>query len=79
MPLAVVTASSEDVDVSMAEDATEDVGEEVDEENTAKEAVKEAEAHMKMGLTSHMSLVTLRMQSGPHYKKRQEKGQHRTR
>ena len=45
----------------MAEDAAEDVGGEVDEveEDAAEEFVEEAAPHMKMGLTSEMSIVTL--------------------
>ena len=41
MPLPLVTAAAEDVEVSMAEDATEDVGKEVDKvyEDTDKEVV----------------------------------------
>ena len=45
----------------MAEDVEEEV-EEV-EENTPKEVVEEAAAHMKMELTSHISPVTLKIQS----------------
>ena len=34
------------------------------EDDTADEVVEEAAAHMKMELTSHMSPVTLKIQSG---------------
>ena len=74
MPLAVVAAEVEEVDVSMTEDMQEDVGEEVDdaEEDTTKEVVEEAAAHMEMVLTYHMSPVTLKMQSRTHYQKKQK-------
>ena len=42
--------------------------EEVDklEEDTSKEVVEGSAAHMKMELTSQMSPITLKIQSGPH-------------
>ena len=43
------------------------------EEDTDEEVVEEAEAHMKMELTSQMSPVTLKIQSGPHSQKIQGK------
>ena len=69
MLLDVETVAVEELDVSMAEVVEEDVEEEVDEleEDTSKEVVEGAEAHMKMELTYHMSPVTLKIQSGPHY------------
>ena len=69
MPSAVVIAAAEEVDVLMSEDVTEDVGGEVEkvEEDAAKEFVEETAAHIKMGLASQMSPVTLKMHSGPHY------------
>ena len=53
----------------------EDVGGEVGEieEDAAKEGVKEVRAQMKMGLTSQMSPVPLKIQSDTHSKTRQEK------
>ena len=76
MLLAVETVASEEVDVSMAEVVAEDVEEEVDkvEEDTSKEAMEGSASHMKMVLTSHMSPVTLNIQSGPHSQKIQGKG-----
>ena len=44
------------------------------EENTAEEVVEEAAAHMKMGLTSQTSTVTLNMYNGTHSQMRQGKG-----
>ena len=58
------------MDVSTAKDATDDVG---GEEDTAKEVMEEAVVHIKMGLTSHMSPITLNNQSGTHSKTRQGK------
>ena len=60
----------------MAKDVTEDVEEEADEvkDDTYKEVVEESAAHMKIGLVYHMSLVTLKVQSGTHSQTRQEKG-----
>ena len=54
----------------------EEVGEEVGEgvEYTANQVVEEAVLQMEMGLTYHISLVTLKMQSGTHYQTKQEKG-----
>ena len=43
-----------------------------------KEAMEEELAHMKMGLTSQMSPVTLKIQSGPHSQTIQGKGSLRT-
>ena len=66
MALAVVTASSEEVNTSMDEDAPEEVGGEVVkvEEYMSEEVVGEAVAHMNMGFTSKMSPVTLKMHFG---------------
>ena len=74
--LAVVIAEAEQVDVSMTQDAVEDVGEEVYEveEKNTEGVVEEEAAHMKMGLISQLSPITLMMQSGLHYKTRQRKG-----
>ena len=68
MTMSVVNVATKEVDVSMAKDAVEDVGVYVDkvEEYTAVEVVEEAAAHMKMGLTYHMSPVTLKIWSGMH-------------
>ena len=68
MKIYVVNVATEEVDVSMAMDAVEDVGAYVDkvEEYTAVEVVEDAAAHMKMGLTYHMSPVTLKIWSGIH-------------
>ena len=76
MPLAVVTAAVEDVDDSMEEDVADDMGGYVNrvEEETSGEVVEVSEAHMKMGLTSHMPTRTFQVQSGPHSKTRQGKG-----
>ena len=54
----------------------EDMEEEVDEveEDTNKEVMEEAAAHMKMELISQMSLVSLKIQSGPHSQTMQGKG-----
>ena len=70
------TVATEEVDISMAEVAEEDVEEEVDkvEEDMPEEVVEGAAAHMKMELTSQMSPITLKIQSGPHYKTIQGKG-----
>ena len=72
---------AEEVEVSMVEVVAEDVEEEMDklEEDTDEEVVDEAVAHMKMELTSHMSPVTLRIQSGQHSQTIQGKGSLRTR
>ena len=50
----------------MANEATKEVQEEVYaiEEDMYKEAMEEELAHMKMGLTSQMSSINLKMQSG---------------
>ena len=68
MILAVETVETEEVDISMAEVVTEDVEEEVGEveEYTSEDVTEGAESHMKMELISHMSPVTLNIQSGPH-------------
>ena len=60
----------------MDKDAAEDVGEEINvvDEDAAEEVVEEVATHIKMGLTSHMSPVTLKMRSGLHSRTRQEKG-----
>ena len=44
------------------------------EEYMVKEIVEEAAAHIKMGLKYHISTITLKMHSGPHYQMIQEKG-----
>ena len=60
----------------MAEDETEEVDKEVDkaEEEGTNEVVEEVAANTKIGLTSHISPVTLNMNKMPHYRRRQEKG-----
>ena len=80
MLLAAETVATEEVDVSKAEVAAEDVEEQVDEieADTSKEVVEGAAAHMKTELTSQMSPVTLKIQSGPYYKTIQGKGSLRT-
>ena len=52
----------------MAKDVVEDMGGDVDkvEDYTAEEVLEEAAAYMKMGLTYHMSPVTLKIWSGIH-------------
>ena len=59
----------------MEEVVAEDVEEEVDEveEDMYKEVVEGAAAHMKIELTYQMSLVTLKIHSGPHSEKIQGK------
>ena len=81
MLLAMETVLAEEVDVSMADVVAEDVEEEVDEvdEETPKEVVGGAAVHMKMELTSHMSPVTLNIQSGLNYQTIKGKGSLRTR
>ena len=76
MPLAMVTATAEEVDVSLYKEAAEDVGGEADkvEENTENEVVEEAAAYMKIGLTFNMSPITFKKNSGPYSQTRQEKG-----
>ena len=49
------------------------------EEDMYNEVVKGAEAHTKIELTSHMSPVTLKIQSWPHSQTIQGKGSLRTR
>ena len=49
------------------------------EQDTSKEVVEGAVVHMKMELTSQMSPVTLKIQSGPHYQTIQGKLSLRTR
>ena len=68
MTMSVVNVETEEVDVSMAKDVVEDMGGDVDkvEEETAVEVVEEAAACIKMGLTYHMSPVTLKIWSGIH-------------
>ena len=68
MMMAVETVATEEVDVSMAEFVAEDVEEYVEkvEEDTSEEVVEEAAPHMKMELTSYISPVTLKIQSGTH-------------
>ena len=48
------------------------------EEDKSKEVVEGAAEHKKMELTSHMSPVTLKIQSGPHSQTVQVKGSLRT-
>ena len=76
MPLDTVTAAAEEVEVSMDEDATVDVGEELNEveEYAAEEFVKETADNIKMVFTSHMSPITLKIQSRPNSLIRHEKG-----
>ena len=59
----------------------EDLEEEVDEieEETSEEVVEGEVAHMKMELTSQMSPVTLKIQSGPHSQRIKGKGSLRAR
>ena len=68
--LDVDTALAEEVDVSIVEVAVEDVEEDVEEveEDTSEEVVEKATMYMKMELTYQMSPVTLKIQSGPHFK-----------
>ena len=75
------TVSEEEMDVSMSDVVAEDVEEEMDkvEEDTSKEVVEGSADHMKMELTSQMSPITLKIQSGPHYQKIQVKGSLRSR
>ena len=56
------------MDVSVEEVMAEEVGGKVEEieEYTSKEVVEESAAHIKMELTSHMSPVILKIQSGTH-------------
>ena len=61
----------------MLEDLEEEVYEV--EEETSNEVVEGALAHMKMELTSQMSPVTLKIQSGPHSQTVQGKVSLRTR
>ena len=81
MLLDVETVAAEYVDVSMAEVVAEEVEEEVDEveEETSEEVVEGSAAHIKMELTSQMSPITLKIQSGPHSQTIQIKGSLRTR
>ena len=67
-----MNSATVDVGVSLAEYVTEDVGEEVEkvEEDASEEFVEEAAAHMKMGLKSQMSHVTLKIYSGANSQKR---------
>ena len=80
MLLAMETVTAEEVSVSMAEVVAEDVEEYVDEveQETSKEVVEGAAAHMRMELTSHISPVTLKIQSGLHSQRIQGKGSLRT-
>ena len=68
MLLDVETVTAEEVDISIAEVASEDMEEEVEEveEDISEEFTEEAAAYMKMKLTSEMSPVTLKIQSGLH-------------
>ena len=81
MLLDVETVVAEEVYVSMAEFVEEDVEEKVDEvdEDTSNEVVEGAAAYIKMELTSQMSPITLKIQSGPHYQTIQVKGSLRNR
>ena len=81
MMLVVETVAAEEVDVSMEEVVTEDVEEDVDkvEDDTSEDIVEGAAAHMQMVLISHMSPVTLKIQSGPHSQTIQKKRSLRTR
>ena len=67
---------AEDLDVSTEDVVAEDVEEEMYEveEDTSKEVVERSAEHMKMELTSKMSPVTLKIQSGPHFQTIQGKG-----
>ena len=57
----------------MTKDTEEYMGEEVYkiEEDASKEFAEEAAVHMKIGLTSHMSPVTLNIHNGLHSQTRQ--------
>ena len=68
MLLAVEIVAAEEVYISMEEFMAEDVDKEVVEveEDTSEEVVEGAALHMKMELTSQMSPITLKIQSGPH-------------
>ena len=63
MLLAVETVAVEEVEVLVIEVTAEDVEEDMDEveEDMAKEVMEEAMGHIKKGLKSHMSPVTLNM------------------
>ena len=61
----------------MSSDMEEEVGEV--EEDTSKEVVEGAAVHIKMKLTSQMSPVTLKIQSGSHSQIIKGKGSLRTR
>ena len=76
MPLSVVTTAAEELNVSMATNLTEGVEGEANElqEETPENVVEEASVHMIMVFTSHISLVPLKIQIGPHYHTRQENG-----
>ena len=58
----------------MAQDTVYDVLEEVEdtEEDAANEFMEQVVAHMKMGLKSRMSPVTLKMKSGQNSQMRSE-------
>ena len=64
----------------MDKDAAEGVGKSVYkvEEEAAEEVMEKAASHMKNLLKYYMSPITLNMKSGPHSRKRQEKGYQRT-
>ena len=57
------TSEAEGVGVSMDKDTEEDVDREVEklEEETVNEVAEKAAAHMRIGLTSNMSPVTLKI------------------
>ena len=76
MPLAVVTAISEEVNVSMVEHAAEEVEEDVDKvkDDKDKKFVEEAAVHINTDFTSQMPHITLKINSGPHSQMIQEKG-----
>ena len=76
MLLVVDIVAVEEVEVLVAEVAAEDEEEEVDEaeEYTDKEVAAETAEYMKRELISHMSPITLNINSGPQYKNIQGRG-----
>ena len=61
----MVTAATKEVEVSMAEDTEDNTEEEVDKayEDVVEEIMEKVAPHMKMGLISQMTPVTLKMKS----------------
>ena len=60
IPLDVVFATAEEMDVSMAKEEIDNMGKEVDEvdQEASEEVVEEVTEHMQIGLTYHISPVT---------------------